>query len=59
MVIHDSLVYQPSSSTEAVIQRTIEGIQRLIKVHNSSQGEYKEEPTPVIEINPARRNIGN
>ena len=36
---HDSLVYQPSSSTEAVIQRTIEGIQRMISINNSSQGE--------------------
>ena len=35
-MIHDSLVYQPSSSTEeAVIQRTIEGIQRMISINNN------------------------
>jgi PleD family two-component response regulator len=35
---HDSLAYQPSSSTEAVIQRTIGGIQRMISLHNT-EGE--------------------
>ena len=37
-MVHDSLVYRPSSSTEAVIQRTIEGIQRMISLHNT-EGE--------------------
>jgi hypothetical protein len=40
---NDGLVYPLPDSTEAVIQRTIEGIQRLIKIHNSPQGEGDEE----------------
>ena len=57
-MVHNSLVYRSSSSTETVIQRTIEGIQRLIKIHNSPQGEgdEEEEQEPaVIEINPAMK----
>jgi hypothetical protein len=40
---HNSLVYRSSSSTEAVIQRRIEGIQKMIKIHNSPQGEEEKE----------------
>jgi hypothetical protein len=55
-MVDDSLVYRSSSSTEAVIQRTIEGIQRLIKIHNGPQGEGdEEEKEPVIQINPAMK----
>jgi hypothetical protein len=56
-MVHNSLVYRSSSSTEAVIQRTIEGIQRLIKIHKSPRGEgdEEEEQEPVIEINPAMK----
>jgi PleD family two-component response regulator len=57
-MVHNSLVYRSSSSTEAVIQRTIEGTQRLIKIHNSPQGEGDEEEgeqEPVIQINPAMK----
>jgi len=36
---NDSLVYPISDSTEAVINRMIEGIQRLITIHPPSQGE--------------------
>jgi hypothetical protein len=42
-VVHDSLVYRPSSSTEAVIQRTFEGIQRMISISNTGQAPKKEE----------------
>ena len=44
---NDGLVYPLPDSTEAVIQRTIEGIQRLIKIHNSPQGDEEEEKTDV------------
>jgi hypothetical protein len=54
-MVHDSLVYRSSSSTEAVIQRTIEGIQRMISVNNNSQGEEEEEEEPAIKINPAMK----
>jgi hypothetical protein len=59
-MVHNSLVYRSSSSTEAVIQRTIEGIQRLIKIHNSPQGEgdEEEEQEPVMQINPAMKRHG-
>jgi PleD family two-component response regulator len=55
-MVRDSLVYRPYSSTEAVIQRTIEGIQRMISLHNT-EGEKgtttrKEE---VIEISLAAK----
>jgi|GEM_PF-6024374 len=33
--IHDS-------TAEVIIQRTIEGIQRMISIHNNNQGEKKE-----------------
>jgi hypothetical protein len=46
-IVHNSLDHRSSSSTEVVIQRTIEGIQRLIKNHDSSQGEEDEEEEPV------------
>jgi len=57
-MVHNSLVYQLSDSTEAVIQRRIEGIQRMIKIHNSpNQGEEEEEQEeePAIKINPAMK----
>src|SRR5215216_5837229 len=58
-MVHNSLVYQLSDSTEAVIQRRIEGIQRMIKIHNSpNQGEEEEEEQeeePAIKINPAMK----
>jgi PleD family two-component response regulator len=37
-MVHDSLVYRPSSSAEAIIQRTIGGIQRMMSLHNT-EGE--------------------
>jgi hypothetical protein len=49
-MVHDSLVCQHSSLTEAVIQRTIEEIQRMIRVNNSQGGEEQEE-----EHEPIRR----
>jgi hypothetical protein len=49
---HNSLVYRSSSSTEAVIQRTIEGIQKMIRVRDSPPGE---EGKAVIQINPAMK----
>jgi|SRR5215211_3777676 len=57
-MVHNSLVYQLSDSTEAIIQRMIEGIQRMIKIHNSPQGKEEkeqEEKEPAIEINPAMK----
>jgi len=33
-----------SDSTEAVIQRTIQGIQKMIRVHEPEEGGDKEEP---------------
>jgi PleD family two-component response regulator len=48
-MVHDSLVYQFSDRTEAVIQRRIEGIQKMIRVHESPTEEGKA----VIQINPA------
>jgi hypothetical protein len=60
-MVHNSLVYQLSDSTEAVIQRRIEGIQRMIKIHNSpNQGEEEEEQEeePAIKINPAEETLG-
>jgi PleD family two-component response regulator len=57
-MVHNSLVYRSSSSTEAIIKRTIEGIQRLIKIHNSPQGEgdeEEEEQEPVTQTNPAMK----
>ena len=56
-MVDDSLVYPVSESTEAVIQRTIEGIQRMIKVHSSPQGEDKEEQSSssVIKVNPSMK----
>jgi hypothetical protein len=42
-MVDNSLVYPVSSSTtEAIIQRTTEGIQKLIKVHNSPGDEEGE-----------------
>jgi uncharacterized protein YjaG (DUF416 family) len=54
---HDSLVYQPSSSTEAVIQRTIDGIQRMISINNSQAPKKEEEKgdDSAIKINPAMK----
>ncbi len=50
-MVNNSLVYQYSSSTEAVIQRANEGIQRSIGV-NDSQGQEEER---AIKINPAMK----
>ena len=57
MIHIDSLAYPVSGSTESVTQRTIEGIQRLIKIHNSPQGEgdKEEQEEPVIQIDPAMK----
>jgi hypothetical protein len=50
---NDGLVYPPLDSTELVIQRVIEGIQRMIRVRDSPPGE--EEGKAVIQINPAMK----
>ena len=47
---NDGLVYPLPDSTEAVISRTIEGIQRMIKPYDGN-----EETKSVIEINPAMK----
>jgi len=50
---NDSLVYPVHDSTELIIQRTIKGIQKMIRPY-----ECKEDETPrvaVIEINPAMK----
>jgi hypothetical protein len=49
---NDGLVYLLPDSTELVIQRTIEGIQRMIRPYES-KGEAEEiTKAAVIEINP-------
>jgi hypothetical protein len=71
-MVHDSLVYQSSSSTvaEAVIQRTIKGIQTLMDPQynkNISQrfrdkeeeGQSAAASSSAIEINPAAKDTGN
>jgi hypothetical protein len=55
----DGLVYSVYDSTaESIIQRKIEGIQRLI---NPQYGNMtpEEEEAALIEINPAMKNTGN
>jgi hypothetical protein len=49
---NDGLVYPLPDSTEAVIQRMTEGIQRMIKPYESKEGE---EGKAVIQINPAMK----
>jgi hypothetical protein len=52
---YDGWVYPLSdSTTEIVIQRTIEGIQRMIKPYESKEGE-ETTGVAVIEINPAMK----
>jgi PleD family two-component response regulator len=53
-MVYDSLVYRPSSSTEAIIQRTIEGIQKLINPQYSNMTP-EEEAAAVITINPVMK----
>ncbi len=57
MVVHDSLVPQLPDSTEAVIQRTIEGIQMMMKPYKSQRGGDGEEDAEKAEIriNPAMK----
>jgi hypothetical protein len=53
---HNSLVYQSSSSTEAVIKRTIEGIQRMISINNSqAQKEEEKGDNSAVKINPVMK----
>jgi serine phosphatase RsbU (regulator of sigma subunit) len=56
-MVHDSLIYPVSDSTEAIIQRTIEGIQKLINPQhdNDITPEEKEKTAAAaaIQINPA------
>ncbi len=56
-MVHDSLVYAISDSTEAVIQRTIEGIQMMMKPNKSQKEgeEGEEEAETEIKINPAMK----
>lgn len=56
MINNNDRVDPVSDSTELVIQRIIEGIQRMIKVNNSQRGEEEEEEESVIQINPAMKN---
>ena len=48
-----SLVYPISDSTEAIISRTIEGIQKMIRRYESKEGETPQ--VAVIQINPAMK----
>ena len=51
---NDGLVYPlPDSTTELVIQRTIEGIQKMIRPYESKEGDTPQ--VAVIEINPAMK----
>jgi hypothetical protein len=54
-MVHDSLVCQLSDSTEAIIQRMTEGIQKLIKVCNTQGDEEEKEEESSIKINPAKK----
>ena len=54
MVDNDSnLVYPSSDSIESVIQRTIEGIQKMIRPYDGK--DYYDETKALIEINPASK----
>jgi hypothetical protein len=54
MINNNDRVDPVSDSTELVIYRIIEGIQRMIKVNNSQRGEEEEESA--IRINPEMKN---
>lgn len=54
-MVHNSLVYQPISSTEAIIQRTIKGIQKLINPQHGNMTPEEEAAAAVIEINPVMK----
>ena len=49
---NDGLVYLLPDSTELVIQRTIEGIQRMIRPYESKGEAEETTKAAVIQINP-------
>jgi hypothetical protein len=50
---NDGLVYPVPDSTDEIIQRTIDGIQKIIRPHESNEGQTPQ--VPVIQINPAMK----
>jgi hypothetical protein len=54
-MVYDSLVYRPSSSTEAIIQRTIEGIQKLINPQCGNMISGEDATAVVITVNPVMK----
>jgi hypothetical protein len=55
MVDNSNFVYSVSDSTELLIQRTIKGIQKMIRPYGSKGEAEQITKAAVIEINPAMK----